>query len=198
VNVAPSNAAAALFSPALQRVLALLYGQPRRRFQSGEIIRLVGSGTGATHRVLTRLADAGLVTVARVGNQKHYQANSDSPVFTELQGLVVKTIGVVEPLRRALAPLAKKIHAAFVYGSVAKGTERAHSDVDLMVITDSLTYPDVYGALHQVETLLARQVNANVMTRGDWRAKRSRAGTFAGRIARLPHLFVIGSDDDIR
>jgi hypothetical protein len=87
-----------LFSPVQQRVLALLFGQPGRSFRGAEVIALADSGTGAVHRQLVRLADSGLVTVTRVGNQKHYQANRDSPVFTELHGLVVKTIGLVGPL----------------------------------------------------------------------------------------------------
>ena len=82
-----------LFSPVQQRVLALLVGQPGRSFQSAEVIALAGSGTGAVHRQLVRLAESRLVTVTRVGNQKHYQANRDSPVFSELHGLVVKTMG---------------------------------------------------------------------------------------------------------
>lgn len=94
----------ALFTRVQQRVLGLLFGQPERRFQSAELIRLADSGTGAAHRQLARLADAGLVTVTRTGNQKHYQAREDSPVFAELHGLVVKTVGLVGPIRRALGP----------------------------------------------------------------------------------------------
>lgn len=195
--VASGSLADALFSPVQQRVLGLLFGQPERRFQSAELIRLAGSGTGSPHRILTRLADAGLVAVTRVGNQKHYQANRESPVFSELHGLIVKTVGVVEPVRRALARKAKKIRAAFVYGSVAKGTDTATSDIDLMVISDTLDYLDVFEALQAAEAVLARSVNPNVMSLADWQAKRARAGSFASRIARSPRLFVIGSDDDL-
>ena len=101
MELAPSTRLAdVLFSPVQQRVLALLFGQPSRSFQSAEVIALAGSGTGAVHRQLVRLADSGLVTVTRVGNQKHYQANRDSPVFSELHGLVVKTMGLVGPTDR--------------------------------------------------------------------------------------------------
>jgi hypothetical protein len=96
----------------------------RSAFRSAELIRLADSGTGAVHRVLTRLADTGLLTVTRSGNQKHYQANQDCPVFAELHGLIVKTVGVVEPIRETLAPRAGEIRAAFVYGFVARGAER--------------------------------------------------------------------------
>src|SRR6185503_3535612 len=98
-----SAVASALFTPVQQRVLGLLFGQPDRTFQSAELIRLAKGGTGAAHRQLARLEAAGLLTVTRTGNQKHYQARHDSPVFPELHGLVVKTVGLTEPLRAALA-----------------------------------------------------------------------------------------------
>ena len=185
-----------LFTPVQQRVLGLLFGQPDRRFQSGELIRLADSGTGAVHRLLTRLADVGLVTVERVGNQKHYQANRASPVFAELHGLIVKTSGLAAPLRAALMPLADRIRAAFVYGSIAKGEDRATSDIDLMVIADKLDYADVFSALQTVEAALARTINPNVMKLSEWRRKRGQAG-FVSRVAGQPRLFVIGSDDDV-
>ncbi len=192
-----SGLAAALFTPVQQRVLGLLFGQPERRFQSAEIIRLAGSGTGAVHRQLQRLEAAGLVEVERVGNQKHYRARRDSPIFPELHGLVVKTVGVVEPLRSALAPLTRQIHAAFVYGSVAKGSDRAGSDLDLLVISDELTYPDVYSALQSAERIVARKVHPTVLSRAEWERKRSRRDSFAARITSQPRLFVIGSADDL-
>lgn len=187
----------ALFTPVQQRVLALLFGQPERRFQSGELIRLVEGGTGAVHRQLARLADAGLVTVTRSGNQKHYQARADSPVFSELHGLVIRTIAVAEPLRQALGPLARDIVAAFVYGSFAAGRDRAASDLDLMVVSDSLRHADLYEALQTAEPALARSVNPTLLAPREWRAKRAVADSFVARVASKPRLFVIGSDDDL-
>jgi predicted nucleotidyltransferase len=187
----------ALFTPVQQRVLALLFGQPDRQYQSAELIRLVRGGVGAVHRQLSRLAESGLVTVTQVGNQKHYQARRDSPVFDELHGLVVKTVGVVEPLRKALGRIAKQVRAAFVYGSVAAGADRATSDIDLMVISDQLTYAEVYEALQEAESALGRPVNPTVMTVAQWRAKRSRSDSFAARVANKRRVFVIGSDDDL-
>ncbi len=192
-----SGIADALFTRVQQRVLALLFGQPNRSFQSAELIRLAKSGTGAVHRQIGRLADAGLVTVTRSGNQKHYQARRDSPVFAELHGLVIKTVAVVEPLRRALAPRAPAIRAAFVYGSVASGTDRADSDIDLMVLSDRLRHADLYESLQAVEPELARSVNPTLLTPDEWRAKRQTAGSFAARVAAGPHLLVIGSEDDL-
>lgn len=195
--IKPTGLASALFTPVQQRVLGLLFGQPQRRFQSAELIRLADSGTGSVHRLLTRLEAVGLATTHRVGNQKHYQANADSPVFAELAGLVRKTVGLVEPLQSALAPLAGKITAAFVYGSIAKGTDRADSDIDLMVITDALDYGTLYAALAGVEEALGRTISPNLMERAEWRRKCGGADSFATRIAAQPKLFVIGSTDDL-
>jgi predicted nucleotidyltransferase len=180
-----------------QRVLGLLFGQPDRRFQSAELIRLAKGGVGAVHRQLSRLAASDLLTVTRSGNQKHYQARRDSPVFEELHGLIVKTVGVAEPLRQALAPRAGAIRAAFVYGSVAMGSDRAKSDIDLMVVSDSLRYADLFETLQKVEARLGRTINPTVMTAAQWRAKRARTDSFAARVAAGPRVFVVGSEDDL-
>jgi predicted nucleotidyltransferase len=192
-----SGLADALFTPVQQRVLGLLFGQPDRRFQSAELIRLAKGGVGAVHRQLGRLAEAELVTVTRTGNQKHYQARRDSPVFEELQRLIVKTVGIAEPLRQALARRAGAIRAAFVYGSVAKGTDRAGSDIDLLVISDSLRYSDLFESLQAAEAVLGRTINPTVMTAAQWRAKRARRDSFAARVAGQTRVFVVGSDDDL-
>jgi predicted nucleotidyltransferase len=190
----PKGLGGALFTPVQQRLLGLLFGQPARRFQSAEIIRMAAGGTGAVHRQLQRLADAGLLITTRDGNQKYYQANGRSPIFPELRGLVQKTIGVVEPLRRALAPVAKRVEAAFVFGSTAKKTDRSDSDLDLLIVSDELTYPEAYEALLEAERVIGRPMNPVVMTRAEWTRKRSAADSFVKRIAAQPKLFVIGDE----
>ena len=175
-----------------------MFGQPERRYLSAELIAMVASGTGATHRVLKRLAEAGLVREEVQGRQKYYQANSESPVFGELVGLVRKTVGLADPLRSALEPLAERIRAAFVYGSVAAGGERASSDIDLMVIADDLDYPTLFEALASAEGELGRTVHASLMTLADWKRRRSEMDGFAAKVAEGPRLFVVGSDDQLR
>jgi predicted nucleotidyltransferase len=192
---AKSGLASALFTPVQQRVLGLLFGQPERRFQSAEIIRLAASGTGAVHRQLQRLAAAGLVEVTREGQQKYYQARHDTPIFDELRGLITKTSGIVEPLRAALAPLEERIAIAFVFGSLAKGKDRAGSDIDLLVVSDDLSYQEVYPALETAEAALARKIDPTVLTRAEWQRKTARDDSFAARVLDQPKLFVIGSAD---
>jgi len=132
-----------------------------------------------------------------VGNQKHYQANAAAPVFAELAGLVRKSIGLALPLQEVLMPLAERIVAAFVFGSVARGKEDADSDIDLMVIADDLDYPALFEALQAAERQLARAINPTVMTLIEWRRKRTEADSFAARIAGLPRLFVLGSEREL-
>jgi predicted nucleotidyltransferase len=185
-----------LFSKTQQRVLGVLFGRPERSFFANEIVRLAGGGFGAVHRELAALEAAGLVTVQRVGNQKHYQANRAAPIFEELRGIIVKTVGVADVLRSALAPIAPRVHAAFVYGSVAKGTDTAKSDVDLMVIGDGLGYGDVFSLVSGAEQILGRKVNPTVLGQSEL-AKRSRNDGFHSRVLAQPKIFVIGSPDDL-
>ena len=187
----------ALFSSVQLRVLALIFGHPERSFYASEIVRKVKSGTGAVERELSRLRNSGLVDVEQIGNQKHYRANRRSPIFEELHGIVLKTTALAEPLRRFLEPCADKVRAAFVYGSVAKGTDTARSDIDLMVIADGLSYPDLYEALHKAESVLGRPVNPNVLSSKDWQRKKTQDDSFVAKIDAQPKIFVIGSEGDL-
>ena len=182
--------AGALFTPVQQRVLGLLFGQPDRRFQSAELIRLANAGTGAAHRFLQRLASCGLAQVEEVGRQKFYQANAAAPIHQELVAIIRKTIGLREPLREALAPLAHQIECAFVFGSVATRQDRANSDIDLMVIAHSLDYVALFNALQAAEHVLDRKVNPNIVSPEEWDRKRERDG-FMARVAAGPRLSVI-------
>jgi predicted nucleotidyltransferase len=187
----------AIFTTTQQRVLGVLFGQPERSYYASELIRLARTGSGAAQRELARLEESGLVTTRRVGHQKHYQANSNSPLFAELRAIIEKTVGLAEPLRKSLSSIAPGIKAAFVYGSVAKGRDRSQSDIDLMVISDSLTYGEVFGALERVSRTLGRQVNPTVYTSAEF-SKRVRAkNAFVTRVLEQPRVWVIGSEHDI-
>jgi predicted nucleotidyltransferase len=195
--MAETGLSSALFSNVQARVLALIFGHPERSFYASEIIRNVRSGTGAVERELSRLRDSGLVRVERIGNQKHYRANHRSPIFVELRSIVLKTMGLAEPLRESLAPHAEKIKTAFVYGSVAKGGDSARSDVDLMVIGEDLAYPDLFGGLQKAESILHRQVSPNFLSPQDWRRKLAQKNPFITKISAQPKIFIFGSEDDL-
>lgn len=197
MNPGSTTIADALFPVVRQRVLALLYGNPDRSYFVNEILALAQSGRGAVQRELASLSEAGLVTVSSVGNQRHYRANKDGPVFAELRGLVLKTSGLVDTLRSALAPLAGQIHAAFVYGSVSKREDTATSDIDLMVITDSLGYADIYPALEDAGARLGRKVNPTIYDRAELAKRIERHSAFATRVLTQDKLWVIGREETL-
>jgi predicted nucleotidyltransferase len=187
----------ALFSTTQQRVLGLLFGQPERSFYATELIGLAGAGSGAVQRELARLEQSGLVTVRRLGTQKHYQANPESPLFRELASIARKTVGLAEPLRQALAPLASRVIAAFVYGSVAKRRDTEASDIDLMVVSDRLTYADVFGALEPLTAKLGRTINPTVYSSRELARRRKEENAFVTRVLAQPKVWIIGTEDDL-
>ena len=187
----------ALFTKTQQRVLGVLFGQPERTFYASELIRDAGTGSGAAQRELAKLEGSGLISARRIGHQKHYQANAASPLYSELRNIVLKTVSLAEPLRDALKPLSKAIRAAFVYGSVAKATDQSASDIDLMIISDSLTYGEVFGALERVTRAVGRRVNPTVYTAAEFSKRARSENAFVTRVLEQPKIWVIGSDDDL-
>lgn len=188
--------AGALFTVTQQRVLGLLFGQPERSFYATELMKLAGVGRGAVQRELQSLTDSGLVTAFRVGNQKHYQANPGSPIFHELCTIIRKTVGLAEPLRNGLEPIARKIHLALVFGSVAKHTDTAFSDIDLLVVADDLLLEDVFVALKPVETELGRTINPTLYSLGEFRKRRRSGNSFLKKVLAGEYMVVIGDDGD--
>lgn len=190
-----SSVADALFPDVRQRVLALLFTSPDRSFYANELITLARSGKGAVQRELASLLAAELVTVREQGNQKHYQANAASPVFAELRGLVLKTVGLADVLRAALAPLAEQIAAAFVYGSVARHEDTAGSDVDVLVVSDSLGYAELFGALEAATQTLGRTMNPTLYTQDELARRRAQDNAFVTRVLAQPRVWLLGDEE---
>jgi predicted nucleotidyltransferase len=187
----------ALFTTTQQRVLGCLFGQPERSFTVSELIQTTGAGSGAVQREVARLAGSGLLTVEPVGNQKRYRADPASPIHAELVSIARKTFGLAAPLRENLAPLAGQVVAAFVYGSVAKGTDTAASDIDLMLVSDTLTYADVMAALHPLIERLGRDIHPTLYTRPEWRKRIAAGNSFVTRVLEQSRLWIIGGEHDI-
>lgn len=185
----------ALFTRTQQRVLACLFGQPERSFSISELIQGTGAGSGAVQREVARLHGSGLIGVEAVGNQKRYRANPDCPIHDELVAIVRKTFGLATPLREALAPLAGSIDAAFVYGSVAKGQDTARSDIDLMLVSDALSYGEVMAALHPLAERLGREINPTLYSRSELRKRIAEGNSFVTRVVAQPRIWLIGSAD---
>ena len=184
----------ALFPKVRQRVLAVLFGNPGRSFYANEVIALAQSGTGAVQRELAALLDAGLLLMTKRGNQKHFQANTAAPVFAELRGLVLKTMGLADVLRASLAPLEAQISAAFVYGSVARQQDTAQSDIDVLIVSSTLGYNDVFGALESATNQLGRKVNPALYTPADIAKRLAQDSSFITRVLQQPKIWLIGTE----
>jgi predicted nucleotidyltransferase len=183
-----------LFGADHRRLLGLLYGRTDQAFHVREIARLTGSDPANAHRALRRLEQAGLVKATRSGNQLHYRADAESPIFQELKGIVRKTVGLADVLREALTPLAAQIKHAFVFGSVARGEEGPRSDVDLLVVGD-LKFDDVVGVTYPLRERLGREINAIVLTQKDFRARAKDAG-FVARVIAGPRIMLLGDSGE--
>jgi predicted nucleotidyltransferase len=191
------NTSDALFSKVRQRVLGLLFVQPNLDFHTNEIIRLTDSGTGAVQRELESLASAGLVIVKQVGNQKRYQVNRDTPFFTELRSIILKTFGLADVLRSSLKPITKQIQIAFIYGSIAKQEDTAKSDIDLMIIGKNLTYADMFQLLEKAEAQLGRKINPTFYSTSEWLRKNKDGNNFVTKVLEHPKIFLIGTEDEL-
>lgn len=187
----------ALFPGTKQRVLGILYGQPERSFYSNELIKLAASGSGAVQRELATLTRSGLVSLKQVGNQRHYQANANSPIFTELRAIIQKTVGLADPLRQALQAMSEEIAAAFVYGSVAKKTDTASSDIDLMVIANDLSYGELFSALEEASVTLGRTVNPTILSRDEFHSRLAKQESFLSRVMEQSKIWILGDERDL-
>lgn len=186
----------ALFSGTQQRVLALLFGQPDRSFYGSELIQLCQAGSGAVQRELARLVQSELVTLRQIGSQKHYQANPASPIHAELCGIAQKTVGLAEPLRVALGPVAHLIDAAFVYGSVAKRRDTASSDIDLMLIGE-LSYADLFMSLDELSDRLGRTINPTIYSPRELAQRVASGEAFVNRVLEQPKIWLFGGEHEL-
>lgn len=191
------SVADALFSRTQQRVFSLVFGQPERAFATSELIALAGSGSGAVQRELQRLVDSKLVASTVTGRQRRYRANAAAPIFEELRSIVEKTAGVPDQLRTALAPLGSRIQLALLYGSVAKQTDTAASDIDVLLVSDNLALDEVFAALQDAEQRLGRRINPTLYTTEEFRRRRRDGQPFLTRVLAGKHVVLLGSEHAI-
>ncbi len=196
VAILMSQLSNALFTETQYKVLGLLYGQPNRSFYTKEILRLTGMGVATIKRELDRMLAAGILQMTKIGNQHHYQANPECPIYAELVSIIKKTVGLTEPLRQALSPLSEKIDWAFVFGSLASGKESAGSDVDLMIIGD-LGFSEAANVLYPVQEALGREVNPKIFRKDEWIRLEKEQDAFVRDVMTKPRMDVVGGKDEL-
>jgi len=186
----------AIFSDSQSRLYRWLFGHPDREFHLSELRRLTGLGSASLQRELNRLAAAGLIRSERVGNLRRFQADPQSPVHDELVSLARKTLGAEPVLREALQPLLPRLRAAWIYGSMAKQTDTARSDIDLMMVGDDLRLADVLELLVPLEAELGRKINPTCYTPAEYDRRRGEPDSFVNRVLAQPILPLIGNTDE--
>jgi predicted nucleotidyltransferase len=181
----------ALLPKTRQGILAATLVQPEKAWYVSELARRMGVPASSLQRELHDLSEVGILKTYRQGRMVYYQANTDSPVFSDLRGLLIKTAGFVDILARALKPLAARLRTAFVYGSVAAGSEQSDSDVDLMVV-GQVSPKDLALPLRRARELLGRNINPTVYTPDEFDKKRAASDPFLKQVLGRPKLFVLG------
>lgn len=168
--------------------------RPDQQIHLRELARMIGAAPGTLKKELDALCEAGLLHGERIGNQVRFCANTQHPVFAELQALIRKTIGLADTLRLSLAPLVDRIAAAFIFGSMASGTENAGSDIDLMVVGDT-SFADIVDATYETQLALGREINPKVMSTSEWRTKKAERNAFLQDVLSKPRIMLIGDAD---
>ena len=186
----------ALFTKTQQKVLRLLFGKPDKSFYTNEIMRWVDMGRGTVSRELERLVGADLLFVTKEGNQNHYQANANNPIYSELVSIVKKSFGFADEIKQVLMSLDENIEIAFIYGSISKGLDTSASDVDLLLVGKKLNYGDIIELLLPVEDSLQRAINPTIYDKADFVRKLKEDNSFITRVMEQPKIMIKGVIND--
>lgn len=179
-----------------RKVLTLLVMNPEKWIHLRELARMTGASAGTLKKELDGLVNVGLLKWQKVGNQTHFSANTEHPIFPELSGLIRKTTGLKDVLSVALHGITPQIRVAFVFGSMAKATDGPQSDVDLLVVGD-VGFGQVINAVYEVQKDLGREINPKVMTWQEWLDKKAGHHTFVEELINKPKLFIVGTEHDL-
>jgi uncharacterized protein len=177
-------------------VLGWLFSHPDERYFVRQLTALVEEDSTNVSRELTRLEKTGILISTTEGKQKYYQANRESPLFDELHGLIVKTAGVADVLREALAPAREQIKLAFIFGSIAIGNERRSSDIDVMVV-GAVSFGRVVSLLSPAEGQLRREVNPVVYPVTEFKKKVNDDHHFVKTVLEGQKIFLIGGESEL-
>lgn len=175
----------------------MFFAQPERKYTIKELIELAHSGSGAVQREVERLALANLLTIERVGRQKFYKTNQTAPIFHEMSQLILKTSGIPNQIRAALSKIAAEIELAMIYGSIAKKSDTASSDIDLLVVSDTIDLAKLYEALAPVENAIGRPISPTLYTSSELRERLGKKNAFLSKVLSGEKVILIGSENEI-
>ena len=182
-----------LFLPGIQKVLGQTYSHLDQDFTLNELLANAPGGRGTNQRHIDKLIQTGVLTEGpRRARQRSIKANTGYFLFDELRSIALKTFALKEPLQAALQPFADQIQEAFVFGSIAKQTDTAQSDIDLIIVGNAalLAITEVIG---QAEQTLKRTINLSLYAPDEWAALKARDPVLA-QIANGPKIRILPDD----
>jgi predicted nucleotidyltransferase len=179
-----------------QKLLAATVLHPDKSWYLRELAEFLDVTPSSIQRELANLTKAGILKKTINGNRSYFNANKDCPIFPELKGVLVKTVGIVEVLRDCLKPFSKHTSAAFVYGSMASGTETSESDVDLFIVGE-VKLSELAARLRVVENKIHRAVNPVVFSVKEIRQKLKEKQHFIETVHKAKKLFLMGEDSEL-
>ncbi len=179
------------------KVLGWLFTHPDERYFVRQLTSLVKEDSTNVSRELIRLEKTGVLVSTKEGKQKYYQANRKSPIYDELHGLILKTVGVADIIKKALEPRIVDIKLALIFGSVAKRTENRFSDIDLLVV-GNITFGEVVDLISTAEGTLNRESNPVVYTLSEFNKRLSENHYFISDILSGDKIFVVGDENELQ
>jgi len=185
-----------LFNPLMQDVLAATALRPKREWYLSDLAAHLGVGPSSLQRTIAKLVQAGILNRRRDGNRVYYGVDLACPILGELTDILTKTVGIAEPLRYALRPLAGKIRVAFIHGSVAEGRERSESDVDVIIVGD-VPALDLTAASFPLQDRMARAVNFTRYSAKEFREKIAAGNPFLTSVLKRRRIFLIGDEHEL-
>lgn len=184
-----------LFSKTRRKVLELFFANPDGEYHLREVVRCTGSGRGAVASELKTLSGAGILAIERRANLSIYKANRESPVYAEIHGLVIKTSGIADVVKRALLEL-EGVSFAFIFGSTSRGEMDRFSDVDVFIV-GTTAFSEISRVLSIAEKVLGRSVSPVVYRIDDFRKKVSEKNRFVMSVLENPVIMLIGREDEL-
>jgi predicted nucleotidyltransferase len=178
------------------KVLGWLFTHPDERYFVRQLTSLLEEDSTNVSRELARLEKTGILILTTEGKQKYYQANRESPIFNELHGLIVKTVGVADVLRTALEPALGQIEIAFIFGSIARSADDRRSDIDVMVV-GAISFGETVDLLSTAEEKLGREVNVVVYPISEFNQKVREDHYFVKTVLDGEKIFLIGDEHEL-
>ena len=186
----------ALFPKTRRDLLAATYGQPDRWWYLSELAAHLRTSPSSLQRELRSLAASGLLRQRQDGRRTYFQAESDSPIYAELRGIVTKTMGIASALREVMRKFGDRVACAFLHGSVARREEHALSDGDVVVI-GSIGLSDLSPALRALEKKFRREFNATCYSPAEFRRKAKEGNHFVQSMLAGEKVFLKGDEDEL-